>query len=249
VGVGAGTRPSPEVLVTRDRLLHDEVVVLHGIACTTQERAVFDAMRLAPDDREAVVAFDMAAAAEVTSLLLMRRYLAERPGRPGVARVRSALAHTSERSRSPNETRLRLAWELDAGIPRPLVNWPVLDRSGKLLATVDLLDVDAGMVGEFDGAEHRSGARHTRDVRREHAVRRVKLEYVKITGRDLSERDLLIDRILETRDRALWSRPEERLWRPGEVENDLDERVARRRLTAEQAAAYADWKPPDVSQW
>ncbi len=46
----------------------------------------------------------------------------------------------SEHSRSPNETRLRLIVELDAGITALHVNCPVHDRDGRLLGIADLLD-------------------------------------------------------------------------------------------------------------
>ena len=35
------------------------------------------------------------------------------------------------------------------------MNCPVHDRSGRLLGIADLLDEEAGLVVEFDGADHR----------------------------------------------------------------------------------------------
>jgi hypothetical protein len=45
-----------------------------------------------------------------------------------------------------------------------LVNRPVFDQHGHHVATPDLLDVEAGVVGEYDGAMHRGRARHARDA-------------------------------------------------------------------------------------
>ena len=159
-----------------------------GIPCVTVERAAFDAMRTALDLREAVVAMDMVAAAELTSVLRMRHYVQGRSGWAGVGQVRAALDLASEHSRSPNETRLRLVWVLDAGLPIPEVNRPVLDRGGRLLGVADLLDVAAGVVGEYDGADHRAARRHTRDVAKEDALREHGLEVFRVTALDLPDR-------------------------------------------------------------
>jgi hypothetical protein len=106
------------VSILRDRLDPSEVVSVHGIPCVREKRALFDAMRTSPDLREAVVAMDMMAAAEVTSIRRMREYVAGRSGWDGAPLVRAALDLASEHSRSPNETRMRLVWELDAELPR-----------------------------------------------------------------------------------------------------------------------------------
>ena len=77
---------------------------------------------------------------------------------------------------------MRLIWVLDAGLPPPRCSRPVFDRSGRLIGYPDLLDVDAGVVGEYDGADHRRALRHSRDVAREEDFRRAGLEYFKVTG-------------------------------------------------------------------
>lgn len=154
-GPGQSRRPRPGVRWLEDRLDATEGSLVYGIPCTRAERALFDEMRRADDLREAVVAVDMAAAAQLISIARMDRYLRDRTGWLGVPQVRAALELADEDSRSPNETRLRLRWQLDAGMPRPLVNQPVWSLSGRLLGIADLLDPVAGVVGEFDGADHR----------------------------------------------------------------------------------------------
>lgn len=115
-----GTRRHPKdqdgARFVRERIEPEEIALIHGIPATRAERATFDAMRLACDLREAVVVMDMAAAAEITSIHRMRRYLERRAGWKGVKRVRRALDLADESSRSPNETRMRLVWQLDAGL-------------------------------------------------------------------------------------------------------------------------------------
>lgn len=153
--------------VSRSRLDGREVVIRHGIRCATIERALYDEMRRTGQVDDGVVAMDMAAAAELTSNLRMKAYVADRPGDRGRWLVLEALAFADEGSRSPMETRLRLIWVRRAGWPRPLTNRAALDHRGGLIGVPDLLDERRGIGGEYDGGEHRAGPRRRRDVRRE----------------------------------------------------------------------------------
>ena len=113
----------------------------------------------------------MALAAGVTTLQEVRRYAATRPAWEGIPLYREAVALSNECFRSGPEVFLYLRWLLDAGLPEPLVNPPVFDLGGRLLGYPDLLDPEAGVVGEYDGAAHRSRDRHRRDVAREDRFR------------------------------------------------------------------------------
>lgn len=233
IGAAGRIRELPGSTILRDRLEPGEIVLILGIPCTVRRRALFDEMRHAPDLREAVVAMDMMAAAEQVSISQMHEYVATRVGWSGVPQARAALGLADERSKSPNETRLRLIWVLDAGLPSPLANRPVWDLDGRLLGIADLLDVEAGVVVEFDGAEHRTARRHTSDVAREDRMRRAGLEYVKVTGLDVRHPRLVADRILSTRARAPWLPAAQRRWTtvppPGwRPEPTLDELFAQR---------------------
>ena len=209
---GPAIRGDKQVSVSRDRLPPEEVRVRYGIPCTTALRALFDAMRSAPDLTEAVVDMDMAAAAEITSILRMRDYLGSKYRWTGLPQVHAALGLASERSRSPNETRTRILWVLGAGLPRPQVNCEVFDRSGRLLGIADLLDLEAGVAGEFDGAEHRRASRQTQDAAKEDMFGRHRLEMFRVTGLDLGHPDRVVSRMLATRARALWQPLEKRTW-------------------------------------
>lgn len=179
---------SPAIQLFRERLHAADVTHVGGVPVTVECRAVFDEMRRRGDFREAVVAMDMAAAAEIASIRQVREYAAAHPASPSVSRrsaiVRRALDLAVENSRSPMESRMRLVWLLDAGFPPPLCNRAVFDRSGRLLGVPDLLDVEAGVVGEYDGLEHRKRSRHREDVRREGAFRRAGLSYFEIVAGD-----------------------------------------------------------------
>ena len=233
LGATAQIRPAPGVVLHRDRLTVAEIAQIAGIPCTQRLRATFDAMRFAEDLREAVVALDMMAAARQVSIRQMRGYVLAHPGWTGVGQARSALVLASEHSRSPNETRMHMVWRLDASLPAPLLNQPVWDLSGTLLGVADLLDPVAGVVGEFDGADHRTARRQTRDVAREDLMRRAGLEYFKVTGLDLAHPDLVADRMLATRARAVatarrwnWTIEPPPWWQPElSLDDELELRV------------------------
>ena len=212
LGVEGRIRGDGQIVRLYDRLTEADRTSRYDIPCAIVERAAFDAMRIAPDLREAVVAVDMVAAAAKSSVLRMQGYADSHPGCRNIGQARAALALGCEHSRSPNETRLRLVWVLDAGLPPPWVNCDILDRSGRLLGIADLLDVEAGLVAEFDGADHRSRDRQNRDVNKEDAFRRVGLEVAHITGTNLRDRALVVDRLRAARGRALFEAEADRRW-------------------------------------
>jgi hypothetical protein len=238
-----------QVRVHRDEMVPGEVTTRYGIPCGRPLRGVFDAARDADDVREAVVAIDMMAAAELVSVRQLRGYVGTQAGMRGVGRVREALDLASEDSRSPNETRVRLIWQLDAGLSRPLVNQPVFDLDGRLLGIVDLLDAAAGVVGEYDGADHRSARRHSADVDRESRLRAAGLEVFRVTGPDVSRREVVVERIRQARARAMRLPLGRRSWTTAPppdwpVELPLHERLEQR---AEWEALERSGAPQHVS--
>ena len=201
--------------VIRNTVPSDEVVVVHGVRCTTVERALFDEMRAIGEVREMAVAVGAACAAHLTSVERMRVYASTRRWYRDVRMVREAVEMSMEGCRSPQEDRFRLIWEYDAGWGRPLVNRPVYDLRGSFVAMPDLLDPKRGVVGEYAGADHRDIDQHERDIAREAAVRAVGLEYVEVVGRDLRSRERVIRRMEAAASRAVGLT---RGWRLGPVE-------------------------------
>ena len=228
IGRHGKVRPDRFVCVSHERLETDEIVTKGGVRITSRERATFDEMRRTGDVREAVQTMDMMAAAEQTSIVRMRRYAERHRGWSRIGLVRDALDLASEHSWSPNETRLRLIWVLDCLLARPLVNCSILDREGHLLGVVDLLDEEAGLVVEYDGADHRGAIRHSKDVAKEERLRRVGLEVARVTGPDLRDRALVVRRLHEARGRARFEAPAGRAWIARPRKDVLEETLCER---------------------
>lgn len=190
------------VQLVRHVVPDDEIVLRHGIRCTTVERALLDEIRNRGEVREAAVAIDMTAAAQLTTLRRMASYLRTRPGARGIGVAAAALELADEHSASPQESRFRLVWVLDAGWAEPLTNRDVFDLTGRFIGRPDLLDPVRGIVGEYAGADHRSRERHRKDVGREDLFRRAGLEYVEVVGADLWDRGLVVGRMRAAERRA-----------------------------------------------
>ncbi len=173
-----GARPLGGVLLSEERVDRADVEVVDGVEITSATAALSWQVRHSTSLREAVTWIDMAAHADLVSLEEQRALVERQSGWTGVPRHREALDLADENSWSPAETRMRLAWVLDAGLPRPRCNAPVFDRDGRHLATSDLVDGDVGLVCEYDGSDHLDGRRRLADVRREDLLVSHGLEYV-----------------------------------------------------------------------
>jgi hypothetical protein len=198
------------IIVSREPLAADEIRTFQGVPCANPKRALFDELRRL-DAREGAVAMSMTAAARLVAIWEMKEYCEERKSWRRASGVPPALELADEASRSPAEPRLRHIWELDAGLPRPLSNRATFDLAGNLLGIPDLLDVQAGVVGEYDGATHLRMKRRSKDLTREEKFRRAGLEYFAVVGSEMHDRDLVVARMRSVRERAL-ANPRPRRW-------------------------------------
>jgi hypothetical protein len=219
-------RSDPRVLISREQFPPWEHEIVDGVPCAIVARALYDETRWSPNDRRATVAVDMAVAAGLITVEGFCDYVHSRPAWTGVAQARFAAAHASEDSRSPQESRMRLTWIIDAGLPRPLCNRAVFSCDGRLLGYPDLLDPVAGVVGEYDGADHLREDRRSRDRTRESLFRDHGLEYFSVVRGELEQGDLVTHRMLSTRRRALFLSPEDRRWTLDEPQWFRDRRSA-----------------------
>lgn len=206
IGHGHGISVSRERFWPAQRELVDEV------PCALPERALFDEMRRCRGLVPATVAADMTFAASVTTLGSAVSYVAGCPGWTGVGVARAALSLAVEDSRSPQESRMRLIWVLVAELPQPLCNKPVFDLGGQLLGYPDLFDPVAGLVGEYDGADHLELDRRRKDASREEQFRDHGLGYFELVRGDLSHPVQCAERMHSVRRRCLFLPEDQRQW-------------------------------------
>jgi hypothetical protein len=209
---GRDLRRDRRVAITKSQLAPYERVLVEGIWVTVPARALFDEVRRHGHERQAVVDIEMAIAARLLTIAEFRTYLEQRNAWTGVGPAREAAAVAGLGCRSPQEVRMALAWMWDADLPRPLCNVPVFDLRERLIAIVDLLDVEAGCVGEYQGADHKEGERHRHDVAREQKLRDHGLECFEVVGGDLTDRDLTVKRMVNARERSKFEPEGRRAW-------------------------------------
>jgi hypothetical protein len=205
-------REQSGVAICEEKLDPRDLVVVDGLRITTALRSVLFEMRYAPTERLAVVALDMAMFSDAVSTAEVAVYAAAHTSWTGIPQARDAIPHSDENAWSPQEVLMRLTWTFDAGRPRPMCNVPIFDRAGRHLGTPDLLDPEAGIVGEYDGALHLLGHQRARDVRREHAFRSAGLEYVTMLAADNAEPSDFVRRVRGAYDRAKYEPESRREW-------------------------------------
>jgi hypothetical protein len=212
VTAGDDIRGQPGIKVSAERLDPRDLIVVDGVRVTTSVRSVFFEMRNARDLRAGARVLSMAAYSDEVSVDELARYALEHPGWTGVPRCRDAIPYAEENCWSPTEVAMVLVWRLDAGLPRPLCNCPVFNRRGEHVGTPDLLDPEAGVVGEYEGGVHLTSARRAKDVRREELFRRMGLEYFTVVNADLCDPAGLAERMHTVRSRAKWLAESRRSW-------------------------------------
>lgn len=206
-------RAVPGALLLRTRLESKDIRIVRGLPVTLPVRIAFDGARLAETLTEAVIFLDMMFAAGLVSPECLREFTTQnRAAWKGVGQVREALARSTTSSRSPQETRLRLIWTADAELPTPQCNVPVFTHDGNLIAIPDLLDVESGLIGEYDGEQHRELEQHTADNVREELLESHGFVVVRATRLDLRNPLLLAHRLRMGHERALRLRTARRSW-------------------------------------
>jgi hypothetical protein len=177
------TRPPCGVLTRRDALLDDETQLMNGRAVTTPERTAFDIGRRGAI-RSAVVRLDALARAtgfKVDDVLAIAK---RHPHAPGLRRLEAALELVDPGSQSPRESYLRLLL-IDAGLPRPQTQIPVLGTDGIPVAYLDLGWEEHMVAVEYDGEQHRTDRRqYVKDIRRQEMLERTGWIVVRVVAED-----------------------------------------------------------------
>jgi hypothetical protein len=210
-GCGA-IRSQHGIIVSSEQRRHGDIVEVDGLMVTLPVRSTLFEVRYAASPEQAVVAADMAMQADLVSRDELLAYASTLGTWTGIPLAREALPWSDENSWSPQETRMRLAWCMLVGLPRPLCNAPVFDLAGRHVGTPDLIDPVVGVVGEYEGVVHLSAGQRGRDVRREQAFRDLGLEYFSVVGSDWADETVLAARMRSAYARAVSIPGRRRLW-------------------------------------
>jgi hypothetical protein len=176
--------PRDHVAYWRSALGPGDVSEVDGVPVTAPLRTAFDLARTRSLE-DAVVTLDSLARQLGVPPGAVADFARQHPAYRGSRRVLRAAGLVDPRSRSTGESRLRVLWLMDAGLPRPESNPLVVDRDGQVIAMPDLLDVGTGLVGEYDGGLHRELTAHTADNAREERMEDLGLVVVRATSLDL----------------------------------------------------------------
>jgi very-short-patch-repair endonuclease len=105
--------------------------------------------------------------------------------RPGIPRLREALPFIRTRSRSRQETRLRLALTRDARLREPSLNWPVhIDEV--MVAQIDVAYPRLRLGFEYEGEQHLTdAAQWAKDIRRYEMLADLGWRIIRVTKSDL----------------------------------------------------------------
>jgi len=205
-------RRGPGVRPFRSHLDDADVSEVCGVRLTRPLRTAFDLARTEPLV-EAVVAVDYLSRGRPEFLGDLLSYTRDHSSLKGSHRALAAVHRASARSRSAGETRLRLFWTMEAGLPEPVVNPSVRLLDGFLLGMSDLLDPGLGLAGEYDGAGHRDPDQHARDNVREEGFEGGGLVVVRFGSVDLAvARRRSLARLESGRRRAREAARQPRLW-------------------------------------
>lgn len=205
-------RSVPGIRVSAERLDPGHLTVVDGVAITWPVRSTWFEMRHAVSVEAAAVVLAMAAYDDLVSVAEMAAWEFEHPAWTGAPQCRAAVAVAHENCWSPMEAVTAYVYEVAAELPRPLCNRPLFDRRGKHIGTPDLLDPEAGLVVEYDGATHLRVAGRATDVRREERYRAHGLEYLTVLAPHLGDRNLLVDRMVQARNRSRFEAESQRTW-------------------------------------
>ena len=197
------THPPDGLIVRNERLREDEITRVAGIDLTTRTRTAFDLGRRF-ERGEAVARLDALMRVQSFSLedvlLLTKRYRGAR----GLRALREVLPLVDGGAASPQETRLRLLF-IDAGLPRPTTQIPVVEGRGRLVRMLDMGWEEFMVAAEYDGDQHRtSRPQYVKDVRVLPKLERMGWIVIRVLKED---RD---DEVIDRARTALTSRG----WRP-----------------------------------
>jgi hypothetical protein len=189
--VCANNRPPQGILTRRYALIDGETQTMAGRPVTTPERTAFDIGRRGAVRsggtarlRETVVRLDALARATGFKVEDVLRVAKAHPHSPGLRRLETALELVDPGAQSPRESYLRLLL-IDAGLPRPQTQLPVLGVDGIPVAYLDLGWEEYMVAVEYDGDQHRTDRRqYVKDIRRLEMLEQMGWIVVRVVAED-----------------------------------------------------------------
>jgi hypothetical protein len=175
---------APHGVLTRRGVLYDgETQPIAGYPVTTPERTAFDIGRRGAV-HSAVARLD--ALARVTGFKVedVLRVAENHPRAPGLRCLEAALELVDPGAQSPRESYLRLLF-IDAGLPRPQTQIPVLGADRIPIAYLDMGWQEWLVAVEYDGDQHRSDRRqYVKDIRRTERLQEMGWNIVRVVAED-----------------------------------------------------------------
>jgi hypothetical protein len=162
--IAPSARHQRGLLVRNESLADDEITRVAGLPVTTRARTAFDLGRHLGRG-EAVARLDALMRSRIFStedvLVVAKRHRGVR----GLSQLHEVLPLVDGGAASPQETRLRLLF-IDAGLPIPTTQFPIVEGRGKLVRVVDMAWEEFMVAAEYDGDQHRtSRPQYVKDMR------------------------------------------------------------------------------------
>ncbi|MHA6626569.1 hypothetical protein ACU61A_14120 [Pseudonocardia sichuanensis] len=193
-----GQRSLPGLIVHRTRLSAGETTEANGLRATSPVRTAYDLARRG-DLVERVVAVDRLANAHRFSPDLLLHFTNRYRRFPGNDRVAEVLAHADRYAGSPMETRLRMLI-VQAGLPRPKVQWVVQDPHTRTALWLDLAWPDLRIGIEYEGEGHADRDQVLRDIGRYTRLVDKGWRIYRYTKQEILRRpDLVLDQLTRAR--------------------------------------------------
>ncbi len=204
-------RPQPIVRLCEERFDHREVKVDDGLRITSAVRSTCFEMRYARHLRAAVIILSMATYNDHVSIDEAEAWAMLHPSYTGIDQCRRAVPLADENAWSPAEVEMVLDWTDLVGF-RPLMNRPIFDLEGRHIGTPDAIDPRTGVLGEYDGPLHLTGARRAVDLKRQADFERHGLFPVTMVTADRRDQSAWQERVRAAYARAERTPAAERQW-------------------------------------
>lgn len=171
------------VIARRDLLLTPEVGRIGGMAVTTPTRTAFDLGRRGTPASALARLDALMRATQVASDSIAELALRHRHAR-GLRQLELMLSLADAGSQSPKESWLR--WVLvQAGLPRPQTQIPILAEDGFAIAYLDLGWPELMVAVEYDGDHHRTDRyQYVKDIRRREFLERMGWIIITVVAED-----------------------------------------------------------------